>query len=190
MKPPRIITRSEWGARPYRGTCRRLRNIDALVIHHAAAHYARTLEDGKAQVRSIQRFHQHGRRWSDVGYHFLVDGGGHIYQGRRYEEAKPLEALPKLALGAHVRRQNSGKIGICVLGCYHPPADNCDDPLSERSLQAVMRLSAFLCQAYDVPPARIYGHRDFLRTACPGDVLFRKLAKLRSGAIRAIQSGA
>ncbi len=131
-----------------------------------------------------------GRRWSDVGYHFLVDGGGHIYQGRRYEEAKPLEALPKLALGAHVKRQNSGKIGICMLGCYHPPANHCDDPLSERSLQAVMRLSAFLCQAYDVPPARIYGHRDFLRTACPGDVLFRNLARLRSGAIRAIESGA
>ena len=50
-------------------------------------------------MRAIQRHHQDGRGWSDIGYHFIVDGGGHIYQGRRYKEPKPLEALPKLALG-------------------------------------------------------------------------------------------
>jgi len=151
-----------------------------IVIHHAAGNYASNLTQGKKQVRAIQSYHQGQNDWSDIGYHFLIDARGNIYQGRPYMEHKPLSLIPRLALGAHVCRQNSGKIGICFLGCYHPPTKKpCNDILTQASLNAAVKLTAFLCHEYDIKGHSIRGHRGFCKTSCPGNVLNSKIEHIK-----------
>lgn len=170
---PRMISRAEWGAEPFAGDPVALArpNYIYLTFHHAAGFGAETLSQGKQQVFNIQDFHQKGRGWSDIGYQFLMDESGRIYQGRPFLNGPaPLSDAPPLVLGAHVGGHNTGNIGICALGCYHPPAGSeCRDVLSEQSVDSLAVMLAFLSENYGVPPERLRGHRDFSATACPGD---------------------
>ena len=76
-------------------------SYQTLVIHHSAFYKA----DGLATLSEIQRLHREDRGWADVGYHFLVDKDGTIYEGR---------ALT--VRGAHTAGFNTGSAGICLLG--------------------------------------------------------------------------
>lgn len=179
---PNIISRSAWGSSPLKGAIRTLVNHEYVVVHHAAGYYAKNLNEGKKQVRAIQRLHQVDNRWVDIGYHFLIDAKGNIYQGRAYVGRSAKGESLKLALGAHVCKLNSRKIGVCFLGCYHPPkGDSCKDHLSKASLNASIKLIAYLCNAYNIRPNNIRGHREFCVTACPGNVLHSNLTYIRKG---------
>lgn len=175
------MTRAAWGARPFEGTPVPQPRYDDLVLHHAAGFGAETLEEGIARVRQIQRLHQEERAWSDIGYHFVVDRGGRLYQGRPYAQPLPLSRQPDLVVGAHVGGHNTGRIGVCILGCYHPEATDrpCGDVPTDRSLEAVVRLLAFLCRAYAIPTDHIRGHRAFNETVCPGSRLEERLPEIR-----------
>lgn len=180
IRAPNIITRSQWRAAAPIKMIRGMRSYTHIVIHHAAGNYASNLTQGKKQVRVIQSYHQGHNDWSDIGYHFLIDARGNIYQGRPYMEPKPLSKTPRLVLGAHVCRQNSGKIGICFLGCYHPSAKkHCNDVLTQTSLNAAVKLTTFLCHSYGIKVHSIRGHRGFCKTSYPGNVLHSKLKYIK-----------
>ncbi len=174
-----VVTRSDWGARPFNGTVQSLGSVRDVVVHHAAGSSAQSLDDGKRRAREIQVFHQDVRRWADIGYHFLVDGVGNVYQGRPYWSGRSIVQVPRFAMGAHVKNQNAGKVGICLLGCFHRPEPNCNDIPSVDAVQTLEVLLRFLCSAYSVDPRRIATHRDFLDTSCPGDQLYPVVAELR-----------
>ncbi len=176
---PAVVTREAWGARPYDGTPVKQPRYEHLVLHHAAGFQATSQQEGIERMRQIQAFHQDTRGWSDVAYHFIVDQGGHVYQGRPYAQSRPLAERPDLVIGAHVAGQNTGKIGVCVLGCYNPETSNCNDAVSAATLDALVRLFAFLSHHYGIPPANIRGHRDFLATECPGSTLYPRLTEIR-----------
>ncbi len=161
VEKPRIITRAEWGAHPPKYEYRNQPYFDKLTLHHAAGWAARSLEEGKKQVLAIQEFHQEGRGWNDIGYHFVVDMAGNIYQGR-----------PETVVGAHVGGANTGNTGVCILGCYHPPEPNfnCNDQMTPETKRALVHLYAWICDAYGVDPKVLLGHRDYFgTTSCPGD---------------------
>lgn len=176
---PAVLTRADWGAKPYKGTPVPQPRYDFLVLHHAAGFHADTEAEGLARMRDIQRLHQDDRGWSDIGYHFLVDSAGRVYQGRPYAQSLPLDQRPNLVIGAHVAGQNTGKVGVCVLGCYHAAANGCDDAVTPEALHAVVHLMAFLCHRYGIAPDHLRGHRDFLGTDCPGDTLYALLPTIR-----------
>jgi hypothetical protein len=158
---PRIISRAEWGAHPPKYEYRDQPYFDKLTLHHAAGWAARSLEEGKKQVLAIQEFHQEGRGWNDIGYHFVVDMAGNIYQGR-----------PETVVGAHVGGANTGNTGVCILGCYHPPEPNfsCNDQMTPETKRALVHLYAWICDTYGVDPKVLLGHRDYFgTTSCPGD---------------------
>ena len=69
---------------------------DKMTLHHSAGFSAETLEEGIAQMQAIQLFHQDIRGWSDIGYHFVIDKAGNIYQGR-----------PETVIGAHTGGSNT-----------------------------------------------------------------------------------
>ena len=171
---PTIISRAEWGARPPQSGYSDMPYYNKLTLHHSAGFSADNLEEGIAQMQAIQIFHQDVRGWSDIGYHFVIDKAGNIYQGR-----------PETVLGAHTSGANTGNIGTCVLGCYHPPAsDNyfCYDELSNVSDESIIKLFAWVSDAYNVQPNVLKGHRDyydFAYTSCPGDNLWTLLPELR-----------
>jgi hypothetical protein len=174
--PPELHPRAEWEAESFRGSPIPLARptYTRMTFHHAAGFGATTLEEGLEQVKRIQDFHQNGRGWSDIGYHFVLDESGRVYQGRPFgNRTTPFEDGPPLVQGAHVGGANTGNIGVCMLGCYHPPASTpsfpCNDRMSPSMADSAAVMFAFLSERYSVVPSNLFGHRDLGSTACPGD---------------------
>lgn len=191
---PALIPRGAWGAEPFIGTPVRLAqpSYTRMSFHHAACCAAQTREEGIAQVKAIQDFHQNVRGWSDIGYHFLLDQQGRVYQGRPFlDNRTTLEGPPVLALGAHVGGANTGNIGVSVLGCFHPPEDptTCNDMLSPAALDSLVTLFAYLSERYGVDASNLLGHRDQGSTACPGDNNYVLLPSIRTRIRELIQTG-
>ncbi|HEY0821393.1 MAG TPA: N-acetylmuramoyl-L-alanine amidase [Rhizobacter sp.] len=180
MNAPTIISRTDWGAAPFRGSPEPLGTVKNIVVHHAAGFAAADVVTGKKRVRDVQRLHQERRGWRDIGYHFLIDAAGNVYQGRPFFRGKALRDLPQFAIGAHVLNMNPRKLGICLLGCFHPPAGGCNDQPSELALASLEALARFVCVNYRADPREIKTHRDFLSTDCPGDLLFEAVAAMRA----------
>ena len=169
---PNIISREEWGAENSKGAYSYHPYFDKLTLHHAACCSAEDIEEGKNQVYWIQNFHQNGRGWNDIGYHFLIDRAGNIYQGR-----------PETVLGAHVGGANTGNIGVCLLGCYHPPETSlaCTQEITHESRQAIVKLFSWVSDTYGQNPSLLLGHRDYFgTTSCPGNNVWIELPRFRA----------
>ncbi|HUM92948.1 MAG TPA: peptidoglycan recognition family protein [Candidatus Competibacter sp.] len=157
LGPPTVISRLEWGAQ---APDPRLQSeagpevFNTIVIHHSAMQ----LYEGP---RDIQYTHMHQRGFLDIGYHFVIDGWGRIYEGR------------SLAVhGAHVKEHNAGTLGIVLMGNYEEIV-----PAAE-PLARLKWLIRELMQRY--PITHLAGHRDFLpgQTVCPGKNLEPLLPQL------------
>jgi hypothetical protein len=192
---PRIVTRRGWGAdenlreRGFVYT----KKVKAAFVHHTASGNGYRCTQAPSLIRGIYRYHVKSMGWRDIGYNFLVDKCGNIYEGRAGGVAKPV-------LGAHTLGFNSKSMGIAVLGSYgskKPPA---------AVTKAVARLAAWKLGLHGANPKGktylksgggnlypkgrkvrlnvISGHRDGFATECPGRQLYRKLASTRTTAAR------
>jgi len=162
---PYAISRDLWGAKPPKGPYDP-QTPKRITQHHTAGRYPTTLEDSVTEMRIIQDYHQNGRKWNDIGYHFLIDPAGRIFQGR-----------PVGALGAHVLSNNADNVGISLMGSYHPPRN---DALTPEQIEAIRKLGAWLRETYRISPDLYQGHRDFnAGTDCPGDVVYARLKEIR-----------
>jgi hypothetical protein len=192
---PRIITRRGWGANE------RLRErgfvytkkVKAAFVHHTASGNNYRCSQAPSVIRSIYRYHVVSSGWRDIGYNFLVDKCGNIYEGRAGGVAKPV-------MGAHTRGFNTNSMGIAVLGSFS------DTKPSGAALKAIARLTAWKLGLYGANPrGRTYlksgggnlyrkgknvrlnvisGHRDGFATECPGRLLYGKLGSARKAAAR------
>jgi hypothetical protein len=175
--PPRVHARAQWRAEqpinPYTPDPVPWR----VTLHHTDGRFTANLAQSLDEARFIQDFHQHGRGWNDIGYHFLIDRLGNILEGR------PLQTL-----GAHTLSNNEGNVGIALLGTYHAPRNDAATPAQ---LAAVGALGRFLVKRFGLDPVSLKGHRDYKQTDCPGDLAYPKLAELRAAfAQRASRSAA
>ncbi len=101
------------------------------------------------------------RNFGDVGYHFLIDYVGRVWEGR------------SLAYwGAHVAGHNEQNIGIVLLGNYERQRP------SGQQLQTMTQLVQVLRQQYGIPRGRVYGHIDLGQTLCPGKNLYPRVQRL------------
>jgi N-acetylmuramoyl-L-alanine amidase len=181
VETPPVISRSQWGARPFKGEVRSLGPLRQIVVHHAAGYGAATRHEGARQVLALQKLHQGPQcNCPDIGYHFLVDAGGHIYQGRPYYKGEQLADLPQFALGSHVLNVDSHKLGVCLLGCFHAEGGECGDTPTPEALEGLELLLGFVCRGYAVRPSDILTHRDFVPTSCPGEKLYVAVSHLRA----------
>ena len=162
--PFNIIRRAEWQAAPPTDPYTP-HSPKYFTLHHTQAHYPGTYERAVAEMQFIQDFHQHGRGWIDIAYHFLIDPAGNIFEGR-----------PIKVLGAHVKNTNTSNIGISIMGNFHQPAHDVFTGASQNSLVAIGR---YLRDTYEVPVSSFYAHRDLGKTDCPGDDLYAKKELLR-----------
>lgn len=173
--PPLMYDREAWKADPFRGNPVALARPDYrnMAFHHAAGFWATTREEGLLQLKAIQDLHQNIRGWSDIGYHFVLDQSGRLYQGRPFlRDDASLDSAPPLAMGAHVGGHNTGNIGVCMLGCYHPPyIARCIDTLSPPTFDSLAVTFSFLSENYGVSPDNLRGHGQFpgAATSCPGE---------------------
>ncbi|MYE03738.1 MAG: hypothetical protein F4Y00_02010 [Bacteroidetes bacterium SB0662_bin_6] len=173
--PPFMYDRKAWNADPFRGNPVALArpNYRNMAFHHAAGFWATTHEEGLEQLKAIQNLHQNIRGWSDIGYHFVLDQSGRLYQGRPFLRGDAsLDSVPPLAMGAHVGGHNTGNIGVCMLGCYHPPyIARCIDTLAPPTFDSLAVTFSFLSESYGVSPDNLRGHGQFpgAATSCPGE---------------------
>ena len=163
--PLPVIERSDWGAKPPKDPYATHRP-DRFTQHHSEGRRPLNLEQSLAEVRFIQEFHQKGRGWNDIAYHFLVDLEGRVFRGR-----------PVSAVGAHVANDNKGNVGVCFMGSHHPPKN---DPVTSEQIAASARIGRWLQASYGVTPDTLKGHRDRGSTDCPGDILYALLPRIKA----------
>ncbi len=147
--------------------------VTHLIVHHSAG--PNSSGDWPAVVRAIWDYHVNVNGWDDIGYNWLIDPDGNIYQGRGDN-----------VLGAHFCGTNGGTMGVCMMGNYQEA-----DPAQEALSQLEKLLAWKSCDASIDPLAtayhpssglnlyRISGHRDGCSTECPGDHLYPLLPQLR-----------
>jgi len=192
---PRIVTRRGWGANE------KLREqwfgytskVKAAFVHHTASGNGYRCAQAPSVIRGIYRYHVVSMGWRDIGYNFLVDKCGNIYEGRAGGVAKPV-------MGAHTLGFNTNSMGIAVLGSYGATKP------SAASLTAIARLTAWKLGLHGANPRGktylksgggnlyrkgknvrlnvISGHRDGFATECPGRKLYGKLGTVRKAAAR------
>ena len=155
--------------------------VKHVIVHHAAG--SNTNTNFTDVVRNIYTFHTATNGWNDVGYNFLISQDGTIYEGRDGQNIMDGDNV----LGAHFCSQNSGTMGICLLGDYMTAQP------SEKSLESLSKLMAWKIKKETLQPLEsgihgasgkilnnISAHRDgSCSTDCPGDNLYAKLAQIR-----------
>ncbi len=163
---PAVEPRSAWGAsaaaKPYEPM-----TPERISIHHTEAPQPSGRDAAVDEVQGIQRFHQRGRGWIDIAYHFLIDGSGRIWEGR-----------PMGVVGAHVKDRNDGNVGVALLGDFSPRKQK---PTAAQ-LESLIKLTRWLSESYSIPAERIKGHRDQEITSCPGATLYARLEEVRRSA--------
>lgn len=137
---PKIILRSEWGAKQTKQadphTPRK------ITLHHSG---------GNLTIKEMQDLHIDTNKWLDIGYHYVIDKEGKVYQGR-----------PVQRIGAHVQGFNVGNVGICLVGNFQ------QEKPTPMQLEMTESLCAWVCWVYEISVSNIYKHSDLVPTLCPG----------------------
>jgi uncharacterized protein with LGFP repeats len=159
-------------------------------VHHTAGRNDYSRAEADDVVRAIYAYHTNGRGWCDIGYNFLVDRFGRIYEGRSGGPTLPV-------VGAAQQGFNTGSFSVSLIGNFDtrapPPA----------AMRALRRLLAWRLDVAHLPPMGrawmtsgggdnnrfaagtvvrlpvIAGHRDTGLTACPGGAVYRRLPGIR-----------
>lgn len=147
--------------------------ITRITIHHSGEkRYVapRTVRDVASRLRAYQSSHQ--QEWADIGYHFVIDPRGRIWEGRELKWQ-----------GAHAGNYEANRhnVGIAVLGNFQR------GKLLRAQLRALESLARWLMSRYGIPGSQIYTHNEVRKlhglggTACPGKNFTPLVHQLRSG---------
>jgi N-acetylmuramoyl-L-alanine amidase len=200
---PGVVPRIDWGADEslrFDSTGKEIwppafYPVQKLIVHHTATRNGDP--DPAATVRSIYYYHSVTQGWGDVGYNFLIDEAGRIYEGRHTFDYPPgssptgEDAAGNGVTAAHASGFNSGTVGIALLGTLT------SRDATPAASDALERLLAWEADHHGINPqgsslytnpvngsqatfANIAGHRDVAATECPGGVFYSTLPVIRS----------
>jgi hypothetical protein len=195
VEPP-VITRAQWGAdESIRKNNQKYAPITKLFVHHTVTSPDGPDPDPAATVRAIYAYHVEGNGWDDIGYNFLIDAQGRVYEGRWARNYAPGETPTGEDLnengvvGAHVLNHNVGSAGVAMLGDF----DNYQPTAAAQA--TLVKLMAWKADRHgiDVMGSDPYttsegaveyfpnlaGHRDAGQTECPGGLLYPLLPDIR-----------
>jgi hypothetical protein len=167
--------------------------VVAVFVHHTDSPNGYDCSDTPAIIRRINADQTAGRHWDDIGYNFLVDRCGTIYEGRAGGSGRPVT-------GAHTQGFNHGTMGVAAIGTFTQGAE-----VPEAMTESIARLAAWKLGLADVDPRAdvrlvssngksrfkkgekaelpvIAGHDDGYRTDCPGAALKAHLPLIRERA--------
>ncbi len=180
-----VIPRSAWTRTgPVPGSkINPMHGVTRITVHHEGmGAFTSTSESAVAgRIESIRQAHlrrkaKTGERWADIGYHYLIDPAGRVWEGRNVKWQ-----------GAHVQDENEHNLGVMVLGNFD---------VQKPSSQSLATLDAFVAQQmrrYGVSRSRVLTHREIGATACPGSSLQSYMVKTRGRggrlAITALEMG-
>ncbi|MEU7904656.1 N-acetylmuramoyl-L-alanine amidase [Actinoplanes sp. NPDC049118] len=201
---PSYTSRAGWKAGPARAEPAVADSVAVMFVHHTADggnNY--DCADSPAHVRAIQTYQVESQGWDDIGYNFLVDRCGTLFEGRG-------GGVDRAVVGAHTYGFNTGTAAIAVLGTYTTGG------VSEAARKVISQVAAARLTAYGFDPGttaqlteratdgkfpylseqtfqRISGHRDGVATECPGDGLYGQLPAVRveaSSRVLGLKAGA
>jgi hypothetical protein len=189
---PEIVTRATWGGdtgcEPR--TTPAYGDVRAATVHHTVTANDYTPAEAPGIVLGICRFHRNGNGWNDIGYNFLVDRFGTIYEGRA-------GGIAQAVVGAHAQGYNSQAFGTASIGTHTAVG------ASEEAKQAFAQLIAWKLALHGTIAAgkvrlvsgggsankypagkkvrvkRVFGHGRVGETACPGGALKRQIKEIR-----------
>ena len=181
---PSVVTRAGWGcgAECVPRAAPVYANVSHLVVHHSAG--ANASSDWPAVIRSIWVLHVKGNGWNDIGYNFLVDPNGIVYEGRAGGDG---------VIGAHFSGVNTRTMGVCMVGTFTTRGP------SGMAIESLKKVLGWQAEKWKLDPTGqtrhaasgltlnvISGHRDAGlspqasgTTECPGLVLYTYLPGLR-----------
>ena len=179
---PYIISRAAWGADE---SLRFKNGVEVwpverrtplvMIVHHSETENVYNANPA-TDVRSIYYYHAVTKGWGDIGYNYLVDWKGNIYEGRYGGDG---------VVGGHAYQYNYGSIGICLIGSFKTVQP------SQAQLASLIHLLAWKADTKSINPlakryfvdranvACISGHRDVIDTTCPGDAAYGDLTSIR-----------
>ena len=194
---PPILARSGWA----RGECPprvapAYGEVRMAFVHHTENPNGYLASEVPAMLRAIYTFHRYVNGWNDIGYNFVIDSYGRIFEARAGGIDEPV-------VGAQAGGYNLASTGVAVLGTFSSVA------ISKAARRALEALLAWKLSLHGVPsqgrvavrvnpagavysrfPAdahvslpRIAGHRDADATDCPGEVLYSQLPAIRAGVL-------
>jgi hypothetical protein len=190
---PAIVPRLSWGADESirRAPPSYADDVRYSVIHHTAGRNGYSRSEAAAIVKAIQLYHVKGNGWNDIGYNFLVDRFGTVYEGR-------FGGVDRNVVGAHAQGFNTGSVGVAILGTHSEAAP------SKAAQDAVAALLAWRLDLAHVDPTgllnvvssgsnryakgvpvllrAVAGHRDTGFTDCPGNAFYARLNALAAAA--------
>ncbi|MBL8990521.1 MAG: N-acetylmuramoyl-L-alanine amidase [Phycisphaerae bacterium] len=155
LPPPGVMPRSTWTragvARP--SEINPMGGVRRITIHHDGMTVFTSTSQGDAAARleQIRQSHVAGRKWADIGYHYIIDPAGRVWEGRsvRYQ-------------GAHVQDNNENNLGIMMMGNF-----DLQRPTAQQQ-GALDRFVASQMRLHRVALSRVYTHQEIKPTACPG----------------------
>ncbi|NUR16631.1 MAG: hypothetical protein HOQ13_10005, partial [Dermatophilaceae bacterium] len=190
---PTIVTRAQWGANESMMPCQpdAVGGFKAGVVHHTVNANNYTAAQAPGLVRGIFAYHTQSNGWCDIGYNFLVDRFGRIYEGRK-------GGLTGFTQGAQAGGFNGETFGVSVIGTFTSVS------LPSAVTSAVSRTIAWQADRSSFDPGssvvltstggsrydagvrvtkpRVMGHRDLSLTSCPGDAAYPQVPSIRSAA--------
>jgi hypothetical protein len=192
--PPPIIPRSAWGGDsvPPR-TSPEYGVVQMGFVHHTVTANDYTPDQSASIVLAIAKYHRDTNGWNDIGYNFLVDRYGQVFEGRA-------GGVDQAVVGAQAQGYNDQSTGVALIGTFT------DEPIPEPAMAAVTQLLGWKLSLHGVPceggltvisgggslnryragtpvpMQRISGHRDGDSTECPGNALYAQLPVLRQRA--------
>lgn len=188
---PGIIPRAQWGAdESIRRCCPTFApSVNFAVVHHTVSSNSYSREQSASIVRGIYEYHVRVNGWDDIGYHFLVDRYGQVFEGRS-------GGIRDAVIGAHAEGFNTGSTGVSLIGSFQS-----QDPPAAMTT-ALANVLAWKLDVHHVDPRgsttvvsggsrkypagqsvrvnAISAHRDLQETTCPGDPVIARLPALRT----------
>jgi hypothetical protein len=179
---PQIYSRAQWGAdeRVREQTPPSYAEVHGGFVHHTVNANDYSAADVPGIIRSIYAYHVKSRGWRDIGYNFLIDRFGRIWEGR-------YGGVDRAVVGAHTENYNDYGFGVSAIGNFEIAKPG------SAIVQAEGALFAWKLSLYGVSAAAtnvtigprtfassIMGHRDTKSTACPGRYLYQKIPKIRA----------
>ncbi|MCP5096933.1 MAG: hypothetical protein GY943_15395 [Chloroflexi bacterium] len=160
-----------------------------MVVHHTVSNNSSS--DWAAVVRAIWSFHTYSRAWGDIGYNYLIDMNGIIYEGHMNDDYETLDVV-----GTHASGANTGAMGVSLIGTFtapdYPnlPGIEPPDPMQDSLVELLSwKADQRDIDVYDASRTLPYvewglphlmGHRDaYGTTECPGDQAYALLPELR-----------
>ncbi|MEU9064306.1 peptidoglycan recognition protein, partial [Streptomyces sp. NPDC048430] len=202
---PPVVTRAEWGADESindEGPIYLEGGVIKAVFVHHTTNGTYDCAESAALVRALHVYHVKTNGWRDLGYNFLVDKCGTIFEGRQGGIDQPV-------MGAHTYGFNAESTSVAIIGDYT------DAGAPNVALEATARVSAYKLGQYGGDPAgsttlvagatqknysgrefvagqsysfdQISGHRDGFNTECPGMKLYPQLPTIRTLAAGPVQ---